>query len=272
MINDDIGFLNKNLEIAKYTFAKTMATTPHHYTLRIDWDDADFVKTVELIRKHGKKQKFFSKEYIYYYLNGYKYWTMGCPLHNCNKTGTILVNKAKVEYDTFYNNIAEDYIAFFKKEDYLEEDLKLFETLNLDSEKDVLDVGCGGAMFLNYNNPKSYTGIDVASTFIERNKLNYPEKDCSFYNTSFEDFYTEKKFDYIVSLYGSASYINEDILIKKSKNMLKDSGKIILMFYDAKYTPDTYKQFGIFNKNINKKEDGELMFNKYRVLFYDKNV
>jgi hypothetical protein len=84
------SLLNK----AKFKFAKSMARIPHSYSLRAGWDDAEFVEVVKYMREHGEKEMFYSKMYIYYYANGYKYWTMGCPLHNDAKTGTILINRA----------------------------------------------------------------------------------------------------------------------------------------------------------------------------------
>ncbi len=79
------------LKEAQYTFAKTMPKNPHFYTLRTTWNDQDFIDVVKYIRKYGEKQRYYKKIYIYYYLDGYKYWTMGDPINE-----TILINKAKV--------------------------------------------------------------------------------------------------------------------------------------------------------------------------------
>lgn len=89
--------IHKLLDKAVFVYAKTMPNIPHEYTLRRTWkNDNDFVKVVIYIRLHGVKERYYKKHYIYYYYNGYKYWTMGCPLHNCDKTGTILINRAKI--------------------------------------------------------------------------------------------------------------------------------------------------------------------------------
>ena len=94
----ELNKLTKYLTEASFVFAKTMPQHPHYYTLRKTWcDDESFVWCVNKIRQYGKKEFFFKKPYIVFYANGYKYWTMGCPTHNCNKTGTILINRAKVE-------------------------------------------------------------------------------------------------------------------------------------------------------------------------------
>ena len=76
-----------------YKFAKSMANIPHSYTLKKNWSDKalfDFI--VQYIRDNGVKEKFFKKSYIYYYANGYKYWTMGNSIEV-----TKLINRAKVD-------------------------------------------------------------------------------------------------------------------------------------------------------------------------------
>ena len=81
-----------------WKFAKTYAkSTPHSYTVR-EWQpdkDDDFVKAVLIIREYGKVEKFYSKSYIYLYLDGLKYWTMGNPLDD-----TTVINRA--DWNTFY--------------------------------------------------------------------------------------------------------------------------------------------------------------------------
>ena len=85
--NPDIDTLLKN---AKFVFAKSMPKLPHHYTLRETWDSNTFDYVVQKIRELGVPERFFKKTYIYYYANGYKYWTMGNPINE-----TRLINRAK---------------------------------------------------------------------------------------------------------------------------------------------------------------------------------
>ncbi len=84
--NPDIDTLLKN---AKFVFAKSMPKMPHHYTLRETWDSNTFDYVVQKIRELGAPERFFKKTYIYYYANGYKYWTMGNPTDQ-----TKLINRA----------------------------------------------------------------------------------------------------------------------------------------------------------------------------------
>src|SRR5580704_3848995 len=64
-----------------FVFAKTMAHNPHYYTVRKTWaSDEDFVWAVETMRRIGYKEKFGKTWYGMFAANGFKYWTMGCPL------------------------------------------------------------------------------------------------------------------------------------------------------------------------------------------------
>lgn len=84
--------IDQLLDQAKFVFAKSMPKMPHHYTLRETWDSDTFDYVVQKIRELGVPERFFRKTYIYYYTNGYKYWTMGNPV--CE---TKLINRAKCD-------------------------------------------------------------------------------------------------------------------------------------------------------------------------------
>ena len=91
----DFERVAKLLEEHEWIFAKTMPQNPHHYTLRRKWaNDADFVWTVELIRRHGYRQKYGGSWYIQLDVNGFFYWTMGARINNPNGSPcTILINR-----------------------------------------------------------------------------------------------------------------------------------------------------------------------------------
>lgn len=85
--------LPDKIKSASYKFAKSMPKIPHSYSLRENWDDPkEFEEAVQYIRDHGVVERFYSKQYTYLYLDGYKYWTMGSPLEK-----TKLINRAKVD-------------------------------------------------------------------------------------------------------------------------------------------------------------------------------
>ena len=84
-------FLEKE---AKFTFAKTMANIPHSLICRKDYVDAKFLKVMSFIKDNGYSEKFYTKKYIYYNINKYKYWVM------TDSTGfndsSAIINRAKL--------------------------------------------------------------------------------------------------------------------------------------------------------------------------------
>ena len=77
---------------ATWTFAKSMAETPHEYTLRKNApDEMHFDQVVMYIRQHGDIKSFNRRCYTYLAIDGWQYWTMGSPLEQ-----TILINRSKV--------------------------------------------------------------------------------------------------------------------------------------------------------------------------------
>jgi hypothetical protein len=84
------------IDQASFKFAYSMPSIPHEYSHRDIWqNDNDFVDLVLFIRKNGIKEQFLGREYIYYYYNGYKYWTLGNPVCRTDKTKTFILNRAK---------------------------------------------------------------------------------------------------------------------------------------------------------------------------------
>ena len=85
--------LNKFIEFIasqKWIFAKTYSeTAPHEYCLKKNCETIElFNEAVQFIRDNGVKEFFFKKSFIYFYHDGYKYWTMGAPIPI-----TILINR-----------------------------------------------------------------------------------------------------------------------------------------------------------------------------------
>lgn len=81
------------LKSATYKVASTMPDIPHSYTLKHLWSNIkDFNLVVQYIRDYGVEESFGRKKFMYYYLDGYKYWTMGNTLEI-----TKLINKAKAQ-------------------------------------------------------------------------------------------------------------------------------------------------------------------------------
>ncbi len=86
---------------SRWQFAKSMPQMPHYYTLRAESpDEQTFVRFVLHIRKHGYRRKFGRTTYTYLDLDGWAYWTMGCPVGEVGRynpnTDTILINRAEL--------------------------------------------------------------------------------------------------------------------------------------------------------------------------------
>ncbi len=76
----------------RWTFAKTMASTPHEYLVRGKTvPDAPFVRFAAHIRAAGYRTRFGGRIYTYFDLDGYHYWTMGNPMPE-----TTILNRAKI--------------------------------------------------------------------------------------------------------------------------------------------------------------------------------
>ena len=76
---------------AEFQEAKTMPGIPHSYTLKKKWGSPVlFEEVVQAIRNQGTPERFFRKAYVYFYANGFKYWTMGSPISD-----TTLINRTK---------------------------------------------------------------------------------------------------------------------------------------------------------------------------------
>ena len=69
-----------------------MLQCPHEYAVR-EWEldrQQEFEEVALFIRERGKPEPYFSKIHIYYYADGWKYWTMGAPIPE-----TTVINRAK---------------------------------------------------------------------------------------------------------------------------------------------------------------------------------
>ena len=67
----------KLIERNEWIFAKTMPEIPHHYIVRDNLSGKDqklFDEFKLFIKENGYTEKFYTKEYQYINIDGYKYW------------------------------------------------------------------------------------------------------------------------------------------------------------------------------------------------------
>lgn len=254
---------NELLLNADFTYAKSMPEIPHWYTLRETWDDREFIEVVQFIRANGVREWFYRKRYTYYYLNGYKYWTMGSPLHNSGKTGTILINKAPADYPANYDSIAHVYDTLFTDEEKIEEDKEVIEMATPSGA--VLDIGCGTGLFLDYTGWEDYIGIDPSIKMIQ--KLKEKHIDAEAYACPFSDFHAPRKIDTIIGLYGVASYLTEDDM---EAILHSSASRVFLMGYAKDYFPETYQKTRIDGVRTLKSGKGYKVSDYHNYVIYER--
>lgn len=227
------------VEECRWIFAKTMPQWPHWYTLRKEWtSEVPFEAVAQFIREYGYREKFKPSGGVYMRLNinGMKYWTMGAPLPI-----TILINRAELDRPQPYDEIAATYDAMWDTPDAHAENREVIERLNYTGGS-ILDIGCGTGLLLDYIRPERYVGIDPSRGMLARLREKHP--DAEVVATAFESFFTREKFDLVVGLFASPSYIEPSALIRLP-SLLKPGGRFFMMFYQPDYEPVTYRLSGV---------------------------
>lgn len=226
------------LTSASYVFAKTMPEIPHHYTLRKTWANGDrFTEVVRHIRACGYAEQFGRKWFLRLDVNGQKYWTMGWP-----PSETILINRAEIERPAAYDQAASNYDAIWDTPKAKAEDAAAIEALDYRGGS-VLDIGCGTGLLLDHVRPERYLGIDPSRAMLARLRAKHPGAEVV--PTSFESFYTAERFDLIVGLFGSVSYVRPETVIERLPGLLAPGGRFFLMCCGEHYVPVTHKALGI---------------------------
>ncbi len=243
----DLDFMQGYIRDSRWKAAKSGAK--HEYTVR-EWrpdNDADFVKFVELVRSYGHPENFYSKTYIYFAIDGLKYWTMGSPMDE-----TIIINRAKEDVyysrqtayqpdvtleETVYDKLAPRYDARYSTPECLAEDEMLFGILNDFVKGSVLDIGCGTGLLLENLSvpPHDYLGIDPSQGMMNEFIRKFPSH--PFAQTTFERLALSEKFDIAISLYGSPSYVSPD----SYGDMVEVADYYFYMFYKDGYLPDYHE-------------------------------
>jgi 2-polyprenyl-3-methyl-5-hydroxy-6-metoxy-1,4-benzoquinol methylase len=240
-----------------YRFAKTMAKHPHWYTLEKEWTNKDiYSEVVDFINENAYIEYFFKTPYKMFNLNGHKYWAMKI------NDGTGIINRTHSTYQSDYDKIAFDYYNLFSNEESIKEEDDLFKIL--DVKGSILDIGCGYGMYLNHFAPEVYTGIDSSKYLLDILKEKHFDYTDNVINCAFEDFYTTQKYDTILALFGTASYLSDES-VNKIKDILQPNGKAYLMYYKEGYNPKTHIELQLNKKYKTILQEG-IIFNNYNII------
>ena len=162
-----------------------------------------------------------------------------------------------------YDVIADKYDTLFIDESSLAENVEVGEMLRPLSGS-VLDIGCGTGLLIEITPimPENYFGIDPSTKMLanfKRKHPNYKNLRCAAYDGYVVDC---NKYDNIVALFGSASYLDNKALLKLA---MSDKRKF-LMFYKDDYHPVTYEKCGVeFHHSKHSKKMLSAIFNKNRI-------
>lgn len=137
-----------------------------------------------------------------------------------------------------YDEIASKYDAFFIDKESIKENNEVSKMLSNVSGR-VYEIGCGTGLLTELIKvpPVNYYGIDPSGEMLNRFIEKHPNYKYRVVQNTFEyDFSDLNKYDWIVSLFGSISYVNPISL----KRIVDSSSHHFLMFYKEKYHPVTY--------------------------------
>ena len=141
-----------------------------------------------------------------------------------------------------YDAIAEQYDAMFVDDASREQDERVMSYMPKQPGS-VLDVGAGTGLFLQYCHPPVYTGLDPSVGMLNVLKRRNPLYAKSVVACPFEVFYTGRRFELVVSLFGSFNYIHPEYAARVLDYCV---GQYAIMVYHPNYEyPKTHEQLGV---------------------------
>lgn len=142
--------------------------------------------------------------------------------------------------DEAFNKLANVYDHYFSDAEAITENEQLFEFIQSSGfhKGNILDMGCGTGLFLEYMQdvlPTEYLGIDISENMLQKAQQKFPQhqfKRADMQDTSL----ISNSFDTVISTFGSFSYCEwPENVITEIARMLKPQGEFLIMAYTHQY-------------------------------------
>lgn len=170
-----------------------------------------------------------------------------------------------------YDDIAVKYDDLFRDESSLVENREVGAMLP-PLNGSILDIGCGTGLLTEVYNidPQNYLGIDPSKGMLSQFRNKHPEFTKRLINEPFTGKNIDcSKFDNIVAMFGSPSYLSGYALLTISKSKARK----FLMFYKENYHPVTYERCDVeFLHNIYSKKSLENLFGAENISEYHNYI
>jgi ubiquinone/menaquinone biosynthesis C-methylase UbiE len=133
---------------------------------------------------------------------------------------------------TFYDSIAKTYDQRFQTP--LAEIENTLATTNLPT-KNVLDLGCGTGLYLEYCQPDGYIGLDISSGMFNVARQKFPNHRFICADMA-EIPLPDESVDAVVSLFGSFSYcLTPHACVDEIQRVLRPGGRVVVMLLTQRY-------------------------------------
>lgn len=233
-----------------YRFAKTMPHNPHWYTLREEWQDVGdevYNEVITAIREHGYDEWFGGRKYRVLNVNGFKHWTY----YGATVEEVIVLNRKPLDREKtreHYDVIAPLYDTVFSDAESLAENEAVMGLIGDCTDLNVLDIGCGTGLLLEYWQPKGYLGFDPSRAMLARLKAKHPAYADRVMQAKLEEFVPPEGpvYDLAVCLFGSAAYC-DPAYVEYIPKLIRPGGRYVVMFMRDGYVPVTYEKVGMIS-------------------------
>lgn len=163
-----------------------------------------------------------------------------------------------------YDKIANRYDTFFVDKESIEEN-NAVSLMLCNIKGKVCDIGCGTGLLTEIVDisPNQYYGIDPSGEMLSKFIQKHPEYKYRVIQDTFErNVANLNEFDWVVSLFGSISYVDPSYL----KRIFESRSHHFLMFYKEEYYPITYTLANVSFEHYHLSKDD------IKGIFYDSRI